>query len=156
MEGLLFVLLIAWLFSKGKKAGKKGRKRTAEVLRQMQQAVQTSPPKTSGQPREPEAVPAFQPLAEGQSHMAFTQDVHGCVSKHEEYMGSMHADTSEGEDACELILEHEREDRTEPESVYAGEIGKEPLLDLSAKGIYQGVVMSEILARPHRRAVRRF
>lgn len=156
MEGLLFVLLIAWLLGKGKKKGKKRRNRTAEAFRQMQQAVQTPAQKAPEQPQEPEAVPAFQPLAEGQSHMAFTEDAHGCVSEREEYMGSMHADTSEGEDACDPALEHERAPAFEPESVYAGEIGGEPLLDLSAKGIYQGVVMSEILTMPARRGVRRF
>ena len=159
MEGILFLLLLYWLFKKAKKPGKKGRRQkkwVSEMIRQMEKAARSKPsPKPEANP-EPEAVPAFQPLAEGESYMAFTQDAHGCVSEREEYMGSLYADTSEGEDACDPLLGHERREPVDAESVYANEIGKEPVLDLSAKGLYQGVVMSEILARSQRRAVRRF
>ena len=159
MEGLIFLLLMYWLFSKAKKTGKKGgkqKKLADRIIRQLERAVQPDPKESPAPVREMQAVPAFQPLAEGESSMAYTQDVHGCVSEHEEYMGSMNADTAEGEDACDVVLAHECPERMDPESVYAGEIGREPAVDLSAKGIYQGVVMSEILARPQRRAMRRF
>jgi len=156
LEGILFLILLAWLFRKAKKPAVKNGKRKVN-------ASEAASAKKTRKKAEPvlekeieQAVPAFQPLSEGQSHMAFTQDVHGCLSDREEYMGSMHADTSEGEDACDPLLAHERREFIDPESVYAAEIGREPLLDLSARGIFQGVVMSEILARPKKRSVRRF
>ena len=65
--------------------------------------------------------------------------------------GSMMYDSSEGECICDPELEHEREIKVEPESVYANQIGREPLLDFSSKGILQGVVMNEILTRPTQR-----
>ena len=79
------------------------------------------------QPAEGEALPCF----EGAGHT-----------------GSLHTESTEGLDLCDPSLEHDRDLPEDPQSVYAGEIGREPLLDLSARGIYQGVVMSEILKRP--------
>ena len=55
--------------------------------------------------------------------------------------------SGEGEDRCDPSLGHHRV--VEPESVYAQEITDEgKKLDLSAQGVWQGVVMSEVLARP--------
>ena len=89
-----------------------------------------------------------QPLAEGQSHMQTTEDIHGHPSRRAEYMGSMAADTSEGEDACDVSLQHERFEVPDRNSVYSHEIGSESTLDLSYQGIYQGIVMAEVLKRP--------
>ena len=154
MEGLLFLALMYWLFKKATGAAKKQRKkqpvsdertkRMAEEIRRAKIERQLSMQPVSSQP-----------VGEGESHMEYTQDAHGCVSQQKEYMGSLLADTSEGEDACDLELGHEREAVIIPESVYANEIGREPVLDLSARGIYQGVVMSEILTRPSQRMRRR-
>ena len=65
-----------------------------------------------------------------------------------EYAGSMYMDSTEGEDLCDPALEHDRPERTDPRSVYANEIGAQRRLDFSPEGLWQGVVMSEILTRP--------
>lgn len=67
------------------------------------------------------------------------------------YQGSLGGGSTEGEDVCDPTLEHARPNRDELESVYAEEIGAEPLMDFSAKAILQGVVMSEVFARPGQR-----
>lgn len=85
-------------------------------------------------------------IGEGQSHATLDTDVYG--KKQLEYMGSLQADTNEGECLCEPELSHRSPVRTEAGSVYENEIGREPLLDFSPEGLYQGIVMSEILARP--------
>ena len=72
--------------------------------------------------------------AEGQSHM-----------------GSLMAESTEGVDLCDPELEHDRVITPNPHSVYADEIGAEYKLDLSPNGLWQGVVMSEILTRPAER-----
>lgn len=158
MEGLLFLALMYWVFKKitgaAKKQTKKKRsseewtKQMVEQLRRAQKQVQNEK-----QISMPEVL--AQPVGEGESCMEYTYDAHGCVSQQQEYMGSLGMDSSEGEDACDLQLGHEREYQPEPESVYANPIGSEPVLDFSARGLYQGVVMSEILARPDRRMRRR-
>ena len=154
MEGLLFLVLLYWLFKKATGAAKKQMKkqsspdertkRMAEEIKRARREKQLSMQQVSSQP-----------VGEGESHMEYTRDAHGCVSQEKEYMGSLLADTSEGEDACEQDLGHERETVIAPESVYANEIGSEPVLDLSARGIYQGVVRSEMLTRPAQRMRRR-
>ena len=65
--------------------------------------------------------------------------------------GSMTFDSTEGECLCEPELEHERPVSTVSQTVYEGEIGREPLVDFSAKGVLQGFVMNEILTRPVQR-----
>ena len=73
-----------------------------------------------------------------------------------EESGSMVFDSTEGECICDPELEHERETPVDPQSVYANAIGaKEPVLDFSAKGILQGVIMSEVLTRPAQRGRKR-
>ena len=64
------------------------------------------------------------------------------------WMGSMEAQSNEGKDLCDPELGHEREIILDSESVYANEIGRESLVDTSARGILSGVIMSEILTRP--------
>ena len=65
--------------------------------------------------------------------------------------GSLQAQSTEGECICDPALEHVREETIESSSIYAEEIGREPLIDFSAKGVLQGVVMREILKRPAQR-----
>lgn len=163
METIVFLVLMYWLFSKGKKKSSKKQKQTRrslndEIAKWIEKSMQAQ--KTAGQSkaRMEDAVPAaaVESIGEGQSQMAFTQDVHGHTSQKEEYMGSLNADTSEGEDACDPALEHERPSPISAQTVYDNEIGAEPLLDLSAKGLYQGLVMSEILRRPSERGHRRY
>lgn len=166
MDGLLFLLFLFWLF---KKIAKKGKGKAANRRKEPGAARQTRTDQISERAarmreeiqrvrREKQLsmqdIPA-KPIGEGESHMDYTRDAHGCVSEQKEYMGSLRADSSEGEDACDLSLGHERIPELIPESVYAGEIGAEPALDLTPRGIYQGVVMSEILIRPAQRMRRR-
>ena len=111
----------------------KGRKKKTVPLSAFNQQVRKQPaPPVSAAPA------ATVQLGEGASHMV--QPL--------EYTGSLGIDTDEGRDTCDPELEHDRSERIDPHSVYADEIGAEPLLDLSPKGLYQGMVMSEILTRP--------
>ena len=64
------------------------------------------------------------------------------------FSGSLNVDSNEGEDLCDPELGHERELTAENGSVYAGEIGREPAVDFSAKALVQGVIMSEVLGKP--------
>ncbi len=92
------------------------------------------------------------PLAEGESHTLRTafQSIEGA-----EYVGSLHQTSSEGEDLCEPSLNHDRPVLdVEEGSVYENEIGGGRKLDFSPQGMYQGVVMSEILSRPAQRVRR--
>ena len=155
LETILFLLLLYWIFGKNKKkkAEKKGiDPKRASVQKRIECAMQMMNEKNRP---ETKAAPAPQPAqimpGEGESHMAFTQDAHGCVSEQEEYMGSMLVDSSEGEDACDPSLEHERMQHAADPVIQLEEIGREPVLDLSSRGIWQGVVMNEILTRPSER-----
>ena len=69
--------------------------------------------------------------------------------------GSMNYVSTEGECACDPALEHERIAREDPQSVYAQEIGSGTVLDFSAQGMKQAIVMSEILARPSQRLAKK-
>ena len=155
MEGLLILVLIGWVFSKMNQNTKKQMKkqaassvivgnaaeRRAKRMEQLRaeaekRRVQSAQEKA---PQYAEGEGVFQP-----SFMA-----------EEPFRGSMEAESTEGECICDPELEHERETKPEPASVYAGEIGREPLVDFSARGLMQGIVMSEILARPAQRTRRR-
>ena len=99
---------------------------------------------------QPYAALRSQPAAgEGESAQMAAEQVEGVFS------GSLMAESTEGECLCDPILEHTAPTAPAPESVYAGEIGKEPSLDFSARGIVQGLVMGEILTRPTQRRLGR-
>ena len=156
VEGLLFLLLMFWLFKSSKnKKGKSVKRQKKELHSQLRAGIEKIVQGMVTDNRRPaqqiamEDVPPT-PLQEGQSSMRITQDIHGCFSAREEYMGSLDADTSEGEDACDPSLGHERLERHADESVYAGEIGSNRGIELNPHAIYQGIVMSEILNRPAR------
>lgn len=155
MEGLLLLLLLGWIFSNLKKKNKtassetvlaKGAresaaKRRAEHAMQLREERERRRMQQTVQAQPVQRVPSEQPvIGEGESYAD---------------SGSMRYDSTEGECVCEPELEHRREAVREPESVYEGEIGREPIVDFSAKGILQGVVMSEILTRPSQRKRRR-
>jgi len=147
VEGLIAMLLIGWIISSISKKGK-GKKtvhttvnrpqsnqtavQRAEYASKLRAELEKRKQELAAQP----AVPAFAVLNEGES----SGDA-----------GSMMFDSSEGECICDPELEHERQEAPAPESVYAGQIGNEPIVDFSAKGILQGVVMNEILTRPAQR-----
>ena len=140
MDGILVLVLIGWLIKsmsskkKGKsKAGHQAKRRPVSFASQPQADFSKKEnlfqeiPQTSASPAEGEG--SFQKI----------------------WTGSMDAHSSEGEDLCDPDLGHEREIILDSQSVYASEIGREPLVDLSAKGLLQGVIMSEILTRPTQR-----
>ena len=160
MDTLLILLLLYGLFKKFNKAatqkgkqskrGKNAPKRAVEAIRSQVEQRKQEAQQMHMNDLEPDYP------SEGESFMAFTQDAHGCISESQEYMGSLNADTSEGEDACDLELGHERLEEIEPESVYAAQIGTQSPLDFSPQALYKGVVMSEILTRPSQRRTCRF
>ncbi len=151
MDGIWILLLILFLVSalKKKKQGKKAHhgpetaRHRAERSRKLQEEAQA---RMAGK-RQTAFMQEHEPLAEGQSH---TVPGEGVAT----YMGSLHETSAEGEDLCDPMLAHDRSTPVAPESVYAGEIGREAVLDFSPRGLYQGIVMSEILTRPAQRARR--
>lgn len=148
MDGLLFILLLFWLFKRAKKKkGKPQKRKTLEAqlrsgIEKALQAMEKARTQAETQP----AAEQTQELTEGMSYMQQAEE--GQSSGREEYMGSLAVDTMEGKDTCDPALGHERMEKTEDQSVYAEEIGSEPVLDLSAEAFRQGFVMSEILKRP--------
>ena len=146
MDGLLIILsLIIWFVSRSKKK-KTARVRT--VVKQTQKKTVTFP---SVQPQELQ-VSMFEPEPEPEPVAADE----GVSFETIDLDGSLNAETHEGEDLCDPTLGHEdRYEFDDPDSVYANEIGHaEPLLDLSPRGLWQGVVMSEVLARPSQRRIK--
>lgn len=139
MDGILVLVLIGWLI------------RFASSQKKKKQGKGTAKPRAVRFPKEPKfseeqtVFPAFfQPEgvpAEGDGYAP-------------DWNGSLNADSAEGEDLCDPSLGHEREISADPQSVYAGEIGREPLVDTSPRGLIQGVIMSEILTRPAHRKYR--
>ena len=126
MEGLLILFLIVWAINS--KSSKKKKKQSANKRQTAKRTVVFE--------EAPVLTPQDEETKEGDS---FMQNVHS---------GSLGFETTEGVDLCDPELGHAREVSGDPESVYAGEIGKEPILDTSPRALVQGVVMSEILARP--------
>lgn len=154
MEGLLFLLVLLGIlkkfFENPNKAKKKSRHAfgspeqvRAQKARQVHEQLVKQKEKEAQQiaMEDIHAIPA----GEGESLPCFEGFGH---------TGSLHVETTEGMDVCDASLEHDRE-TPDPQSVYANEIGREPLLDFSVKGLYQGVVMSEILKRPADRRIGR-
>ncbi len=151
MEGILMLVLIGWAFSKMNQKAKKqvsssGRNRNAADRRVNRMA----------QLRAEAEKRRLQTAGDNAFHMAEGESVvHPSIAAEGSFRGSMQTESTEGECICEPELEHGRKAEPESESVYASEIGREPLVDFSSRGILQGVVMSEILTRPAQRAGRR-
>ena len=151
MDGLLILALIGWAFFKMNKKAKKqvassvvkedAEERRARRLEQLRAEAEKRRAELAAQT----AVQTVE--GEGTFQPSFSAE--------EPFRGSMSADSTEGECICEPELEHVRETKPEPASVYAGEIGREPLVDFSSRGLMQGIVMSEILTRPAQRTRRR-
>jgi len=134
MDGILALVLIGWLirFASSQKKRKQGKGTAAK-------------PRAVHFPKEPkftDAKPVFPAFFQQESAPA---EGEGYAP---DWSGSLSADSAEGEDLCDPSLGHEREIAADPRSVYAGEIGRESLVDTSPRGLIQGVVMSEILTRP--------
>ena len=144
MDGILVLVLIGWLIkfassqNKKKQGGKKPMKRPVHFPNEPKfssSAVQKTEPVVSAYDARKMAP------AEGEGYQA-------------SWLGSLDVDSTEGEDLCDPSLGHEREIEVDPKSVYAEEIGREPVLDLSSRGLVQDIIMSEILTRPAQRKYR--
>ena len=139
MDGIIVLVIIGWLIaSMSSKKKRKAKPRAGYQAKQRPVSFAFQPqsdlPKEEGpfqQMPKANAVPAE---GEGSFQQIWT--------------GSMNVQSSEGEDLCDPDLGHDRETILDAQSVYANEIGREPLVDTSARGILQGVIMSEILTRP--------
>lgn len=155
MDGLLVVLaIVMWVISQSSKKRKKNKstqqtkqmnaaQRRADRLAQMHAEIEKRRTERAEQQITKTEQPSF---GEGESSFLHVQP----ETTETLYTGSLQAESTEGECICDPALEHTREEQ--PEGVYADEIGREPLVDFSAKGVLQGVVMSEILKRPSQRA----
>ena len=151
MDGFLFLLILYWIFKAviKKKKGEKGKPLTKgmkpdpEARKRAEREARIHNEKMRRQLSMFDKPAA----AEHQAEMVSQEGVSHAV----DYRGSLNAETTEGECICDPSLEHGRADLPDPESVYATEITDAPRLDLSPSGIWQGVVMSEILKRPAER-----
>ena len=147
MEGLLLLLFLFVALSKGKKKPKKAAsKPDPEARKKAQKAAAAHNEQLRRQLRMEELFPAYRPPVAEEGDVSSEG-----MGQNEVYRGSLNAETTEGECVCDPSLEHDRETYSDPDSVYATEIGDVPKLDFSPQGIMQGVVMSEILARPSQR-----
>ena len=140
MDGMIVLLLIGWLIKAMSKKGKKAEKRKAAFT-----SARTAASRLGKSPSQP--LPVFEPEQTAFAAEAFASS-EGVGTFQEEWRGSMETSSDEGEDLCDPALEHDRPERTDPHSVYANEIGAQHRLDFSPEGLWQGVVMSEILTRP--------
>jgi len=148
MDGLLVLVLIGWVFFRMNKAASGIQKEKASRRKQERhERIQTELAKSRVQLTQEKKAVQLVALREGEATAVYTP-------MEAPFRGSMQTESTEGECICDPELEHEREKEPAPTSVYAGEIGKEPLVDFSARGVLQGFVMSEILTRPAQRARR--
>ena len=154
MDGLFTLLILYWIVKlvfgkkpKAKKAIRSAFSNTAQVHAERARQIHEELVKRKEEKAQQLAMEDVHamPAGEGEALPCFEGFGH---------TGSLHVETTEGMDLCDPSLEHDRE-TPDPQSVYANEIGREPMLDFSAKGVYQGVVMSEILKRPAERGCRR-
>ena len=159
MEGLLLIVgLIVCFASSIKKKNQKDqehiRQIQAQTARRMQEraarmARTQSASKPMPAPPVVQAQPVLSPMtAEGESALQ-------AASPEAAFRGSMQMTSTEGECVCDPELEHVRQTQLpKEEKVYANEIGAKGLVDFSARGIMQAVVMNEILTRPAQRTRR--
>ena len=144
MDGLVVLVLIGWLLKSVSAKNKK--KKTAKKI--SFDAGRVFP--ASGFPKSEQKIA---PAVPEEKQMEAVQEafipLEGEGSFRQPWSGSLEMESDEGKDLCDPSLGHERTLLQEdPESVYANEIGSEPLLDTTPRGLMQGVIMSEILARP--------
>lgn len=155
MEGLLILALLGWAFSKMNQKAKKQMKKQVAASAFADDAAERRAKRMEQLRVEAEKrriqIPREKPTQYAEGEGIFQPSFRA----EEPFRGSMQAESTEGECICDPDLEHERETKPEPASVYAAEIGREPLVDFSARGLMQGFVMSEILTRPAQRASRR-
>lgn len=155
MEGLLSLFILIGLIQAISRSAEKKRKAASASASsphkpqpaQAVQAVQAAAPSPAPAAETQKPV---QTVLEGQSRLMRDPD-----TARPQYMGSMVVDSDEGEDTCDPALMHDRELPADLQSVYAHQIGAEHRLDLSPDGLWQGVVMSEILTRPAERNKRK-
>ena len=150
MEGLIAMLIVGWILSAISKKGKKkatpnknaaSSQSNAEAVIHRAEYAAKLRAELEKRKRELSAQPQnVSVMAEGESYSHAAAET-----------GSLSYDSSEGECICDPDLDHVREVETDTGTVYEGQIGNEPAIDFSAKGIMQGVVMSEILTRPTQR-----
>ena len=157
MDGVFVLVLIGWIISLiGKKNKRKAKKaafsfpkesaaqRKATVAEKVYAELETRNVQPQVAPR------AYFETAIGEGESSAEPELTEAL-----FRGSMQVESTEGECTCEPELEHKREDLVTTSEVYAGELGREPLVDFSSRGVLQGFVMSEILARPSRCVRRR-
>lgn len=177
MEGLIGLLILFWIMKavvgKSKRVAGTARQekakplheeslpaaaRRAERAARIQEEIQRRQHKRAAEAAharpEPKQTIMDEAMGEGLSAYRPLQHRMAQVSGHMDYEGSLGGGSTEGVDTCDPELEHGVRWQPEADSVYAGEIGGEPLIDLSPRAMMQGVVMSEILARPARRVRR--
>lgn len=134
MDGLLFLLILFWIFKAVMKASKNHSSKTKPASKPAEPKVYRPAQPTVQEPVYQPQKPFSQPREQSQGSMAYVS-AEGTASE-------------EGEDECDPSLGHGHFQTPEPDGVYGDEIGGETIPALTPQSLVQGVVMSEILRRP--------
>lgn len=176
MESLLVLLILFWIMKavvrKNKRADGNGRseaakrphtetpsaaayraKRAARMQEELQRRQQKRAAEAVCAQPEPKQITMAEAMGEGFSAYRPVERRMSRPFGHADYEGSLGGGSSEGIDTCDPSLEHGRR-QPAADSVYADEIGGEPLIDISPRAVMHGIVMSEILTRPAQRGRR--
>lgn len=173
MEGLLVLLVVFWIVKAiagkgGRAAGDTRRKkaaphkenpvvaaqresRAARIQEELQRRQQERAAEAVRAQPEPKQITMEEAMGEGVSAYRPIQHRMIQASSPMDYEGSLGGGSTEGLDTCDPALEHGNRRQMAAEGVYEGEIGGEPLIDLTPRAMIQGIVTSEILTRPAQR-----
>lgn len=154
MDGLPILIFLVWLITRISQKSQKAKPKFA-ATRKKDSTFQTVERLVEVVEKTQHKLPLEQEMPMNQPTLYEGKSAPESGSSEGAFRGSMQNASDEGECLCVPELEHERETVIADESVYRGEIGQETLVDCSAKGLMQGVVMSEILTRPVQRIRRR-
>ena len=133
MDGLLFLLILFWIFKAVMKASKNHSSKTKPASKPEPKVYRPAQPTVQEPVYQPQKL-FSQPREQSQGSMAYVS-AEGTASE-------------EGEDECDPSLGHGHFQTPEPDGVYGDEIGGKTIPALTPQSLVQGVVMSEILRRP--------
>ena len=158
MEGLVvFLVIISWIIKRAKKAGENVKDQ--DVFDKIADKLTTFAEKMDqdwswdGKPKSESVKPEAAPAEVRQGESLWESSPRGTRTFAWEETGSLGYGTKEGMDTCDPTLGHERlwENWTQEEDEPVREAAPNAPLIFTEKALWQGVVMSEILARPSQR-----
>ncbi len=168
MEGIIILFILVWVFQMVKKAADKQKQGEASGAAAGSQRQPEKPAVARPVRREAPQGPIRQGRSrEGGGSLEGTGtlgSLHDGLAGYKplthrmeetggrsEYIGSLGVASEEGMDLCDPSLEHGRSVGPASGGVHEGGPDDAPLVDLHARAMMQGIVMSEILTRPSQR-----